>query len=72
MCLGAIYWSRPEKVFFACRREDAAGAGFDDHFIYDELEKNNETRKIHFENILRNKALPLFTVWQEKPDKKQY
>ena len=72
MCLGAIYWARPEKVFYACNREDAAGAGFDDHFIYDELGKNNENRKVHFENILRNKALPLFSAWRDKPDRKQY
>src|SRR5438045_1315378 len=39
MCLGAIYWARPEKVFFACTREDAANVGFDDQFIYDEIEK---------------------------------
>lgn len=72
MCLGAIYWARPEKVFYACTRKDAANAGFDDHFIYDELEKSDEKKKIEFHNILRNKALPLFTEWQEKPDKKQY
>ncbi|MFW6310538.1 MAG: nucleoside deaminase [Prolixibacteraceae bacterium] len=72
MCLGAIYWARPEKVFYACTRKDAANAGFDDHFIYGELEKINEHRKIKFQNILRKKALPLFTGWLEKPDKKQY
>ena len=44
MCLGAIYWARPEKVFFACTRADAAAIGFDDDFIYKELEKTNDAR----------------------------
>ncbi|WP_435380215.1 nucleoside deaminase [Echinicola jeungdonensis] len=34
MCLGAIYWARPKRVFFANTRKDAANAGFDDDFIY--------------------------------------
>src|ERR671927_445134 len=46
MCLGAIYWARPARVFFACNRGDAAGIGFDDDFIYDELEKSNGDRKL--------------------------
>ncbi|HDR50187.1 MAG TPA: nucleoside deaminase, partial [Mariniphaga anaerophila] len=45
MCLGAIYWARPEKVFYACTREDAAEVDFDDQFIYEELEKETENRK---------------------------
>ncbi len=39
MCLGAIYWSRPAKLFYGCTHEDAAAIGFDDHFIYDEIAK---------------------------------
>src|SRR5687768_9194997 len=46
MCLGAIYWARPVKIFFACTRDDAAAIGFDDDFIYDEIEKTNETREL--------------------------
>ena len=46
MCLGAIYWARPKKVFYACNREDAAMIDFDDQFIYDELKKKINERRI--------------------------
>jgi len=48
MCLGAIYWARPKKVFYACNRTDAAEIDFDDQFIYDEIDKSIEDRKIEF------------------------
>lgn len=72
MCLGAIYWARPERVFYACTREDATQIEFDDQFIYEELEKEIENRKIDFKNLMREKALPLFKLWKEKPDKTSY
>lgn len=72
MCLGAIYWARPKKVFYACNKKDAAAIDFDDQFIYEELDKNIEEREIVFVNILRNEALPVFQKWKEKLDKKEY
>jgi len=72
MCLGAIYWARPEKVFYACTREDAAGIQFDDQFIYEELEKEIDNRKIDFKNLMRDEALPVFKKWKTKPDKTPY
>ena len=57
MCLGAIYWARPEKVFFACTREDAANAGFDDQFIYDEIAGSIDKRKIETTKFMRDEAL---------------
>jgi tRNA(Arg) A34 adenosine deaminase TadA len=72
MCLGAIYWARPEKVFYACTREDAARIGFDDQFIYDELEKSFDTRKIKLLNILREEADKVFESWMNKLDKTEY
>jgi tRNA(Arg) A34 adenosine deaminase TadA len=72
MCLGAIYWARPEKVYFACTREDAAEAKFDDQFIYDEIDNQIDERKIEFENILRNEAIMVFKKWNRKADKKTY
>lgn len=72
MCLGAIYWARPEKVFFACTREDAAKVGFDDNFIYEELEKSNEEREMVLLSLMRDEALELFRNWAAKPDKIQY
>jgi tRNA(Arg) A34 adenosine deaminase TadA len=70
MCLGAIYWARPEKVYFACTQQDAAGAGFDDQFIYAEIKKPFEERKIPFIQLGRDAATAAFRVWdaQEKKD----
>ncbi len=72
MCLGAIYWARPKKVFYACNREDAASANFDDQFIYSELNVKIEERKVHFENIIREEGLMLFDKWNSKYDKVDY
>jgi len=72
MCLGAIYWARPKKVFYACNREDAASANFDDQFIYDELELKIEDRKVDFENIIRDEGLHVFEHWKAKGDKTEY
>lgn len=72
MCLGAIYWARPEKVFYACTKEDAAEINFDDQFIYDELDKDMDDRDIRFIQILRDDALPVFEKWGRKEDKIKY
>lgn len=72
MCLGAIYWARPQKVYYACTREDAASVGFDDQFIYDELDLKIDQRKIEFENLSRMEGLHLFEHWNSKADKTEY
>ncbi|AXY75733.1 nucleoside deaminase [Paraflavitalea soli] len=72
MCMGAIYWARPDKVFFGGTRFDAADAGFDDSFIYEELTVPMESRKIPILNIGREEAVKLFEEWIEKPDKVKY
>ena len=72
MCLGAIYWARPARVFFACARKDAANIGFDDDFIYEELKKTNEDREMVMVNLMRDEALKVFESWSEKPDKIEY
>lgn len=72
MCLGAIYWARPERVFFAATRKDAAQHGFDDEFIYEELATAPETRDIPMRNTNNRKTLELFKEWAEKEDKTQY
>ena len=66
MCLGAIYWARPEAVFYACDRKDAASINFDDQLIYDELNNHPWDRKIKFINILKDEAFNLFTSWSGK------
>src|SRR5688572_17587415 len=72
MCLGAIYWSRPERVVYACTREDAAAIGFDDDFIYRELDKPSAERALVLVNIMRDDALEVFNQWAAKPDKIEY
>ncbi len=72
MCLGAIYWARPDKVYYANTRNDAANIGFDDDFIYHEIGLSMPERKIPFEQIGRDEALQVFHAWQEKPDKIAY
>jgi len=72
MCLGAIYWARPKKVYYACSKADAAKIGFDDAFIYKELNLDNNKRSIPFEQIDRKKALNAFKAWEDKEDKIEY
>jgi guanine deaminase len=72
MCLGAIYWARPDRVFYASTREDAAEIGFDDDFIYTELEKPKESREMVMITLMRSEALEVFSEWAEKPDKIEY
>lgn len=72
MCLGAIYWARPRKVFFAATRQDAADAGFDDHFIYEELNVNPGDRTIPMISTERKKAIRVFEDWKKKEDKIDY
>ena len=72
MCMGAIYWARPKKVFYACNREDAAEIDFDDQFIYDELAKEAGERQIEFVQIMREEALPVFKQWMDKSDSTKY
>jgi guanine deaminase len=72
MCLGAIYWARPARVFFGNTNEDAAEIRFDDSFIYRELKKDLPARKLPFIQLLHEEALSAFKLWKEKPDKVQY
>lgn len=72
MCLGAIYWARPAKVFYAASAADAAAAGFDDGFIYRELAVPHRDRRIPMDQILRDEASSIFQAWLAKPDKTLY
>ncbi|MCS5490333.1 nucleoside deaminase [Algoriphagus limi] len=72
MCLGAIFWARPERVFYAGTKEDAANVGFDDDFIYQEIELKPSDRKIPMISILREEVLEAFEIWKEKGDKTLY
>lgn len=72
MCLGAIYWARPARIYFAASREDAAGAGFDDSMIYDEINAPIPQRKITMRSIGKQEAMQLFEQWKKKDDKIEY
>ena len=72
MCLGAIYWARPDRVVYACERGDAAKIDFDDQFIYDELGQKITSRKIDFQQLLREDALVIFNEWTVKEDRIEY
>ena len=66
MCLGAIYWARIDKVYYANTKADAAAIGFDDHFIYNELGNAMADRKLPFVQLLRDEALSAFKLWEEE------
>lgn len=72
MCLGAVYWARPARIVYACGREDAAAVGFDDGFIYEELDKPITERSIPTEQLMREQAHRAMQSWANKADKKQY
>lgn len=72
MCLGAIYWARLDKIFYANDRKDAAAIGFDDDFIYKEIELAPEKRKKPSEILMRDEASKAFRMWTEKSDKTEY
>ena len=72
MCLGAIYWANLDKIYFANNRKDAADIGFDDDFIYKEIEITPEKRQKPSEILMREEALKAFDMWREKEDKTEY
>ncbi|MFL5740545.1 MAG: nucleoside deaminase [Flavisolibacter sp.] len=72
MCLGAIYWARPRRVIYANTKMDAASIGFDDQFIYDEIEKTEERRQILFIHHPHSTALEVFSDWKKMENKTVY
>lgn len=72
MCLSAAYWAGIKCIYFGNNREDAAKIDFDDSFIYDEIPLDPESRKIPSEEMLGDKAIKAFQLWEEKDDKIKY
>ena len=72
MCLSAIYWSHIDKIYFGNSRSDASKIGFDDEFIYNELNKELSSRKIIMTQINQNEAIKAFLDWEKKLDKVKY
>lgn len=69
MCLGAIYWAKLRNIYYACTRLDAAGIGFSDDFIYQEISKQLDQRTIPIRQLMREEALGVFKEWMAKPDR---
>ncbi len=72
MCLGAAYWARLDRVYYAATREDAAAAGFDDDHIYEELTKPPENRRIPMTQHLQDEAERPFEAWRNYEDRVEY
>ena len=72
MCLGAIYWARLDRVYYANTKADAKAVGFDDSFIYDELALPRDRRKLPSVPMMRNEAIKVFEEWARKEDKVEY
>ncbi|MBL8860588.1 MAG: nucleoside deaminase [Planctomycetes bacterium] len=72
MCLAAIHWARIERVWFACDRQDAARAGFDDAFLYEEFERAPRDRRLPVAQVFREEGLAAFQAWLAKPDRVTY
>jgi tRNA(Arg) A34 adenosine deaminase TadA len=72
MCMGAIYWARPAGVYYAATRADAARIGFDDAYIYEQLQAPVDQRAIPMRQLAREPALDAFAEWERKADKIRY
>lgn len=72
MCLGAVYWAHFDRLFYANTKFDAKKIGFDDSFIYDEIELNPSERSIKTVRLLPEEAIRAFEFWNEKDDKIEY
>jgi len=72
MCLSAIYWSHIDKIYYGNTRLDAAKIGFDDDFIYNELNKELSIREIPMEQVYKDEASKAFLDWEKKEDKVEY
>lgn len=72
MCLGAIYWAKIDKIYYCNTRNDAKNIGFDDEFIYEEISKPIEERKIKMKKVDLENQLQAFNLWKDTKDKMLY
>ena len=72
MCLSAIYWARINQIYYGNTKRDAKDIGFDDSFIYDEIDKPVNERTIKAHQILHDEALEGFKKWKHSENKKEY
>ncbi|HEY4378818.1 MAG TPA: nucleoside deaminase [Acidobacteriaceae bacterium] len=72
MCLSALYWSRCDAIFYGNSAADAAAAGFDDSFLYEEVSRPVDQRKIPTMRLLGDEAIETFNLWRANPDRIEY
>ncbi|MEN8261762.1 MAG: nucleoside deaminase, partial [Pseudomonadota bacterium] len=72
MCLGAIYWARLDRVFYAATRDEAGRAGFDDALIYEEINTSPPMRAIPMRSLMHDEAQPVFDAWLRQEDRIEY
>ena len=72
MCLGAIYWAHLDHLYYGANKHDAAAAGFDDQFIYEELERPSTTRRLKTVSLLEEEAKAPFTLWARHEERVEY
>jgi tRNA(Arg) A34 adenosine deaminase TadA len=72
MCLAAAYWARVDRIVFAATRADAAAGGFDDAFLYEELARPSDLRRLPMAQGLHDEAAAVFSDWLAKPDRVPY
>jgi len=72
MCLGAIYWAHIDKIYYGNDAKDAASIGFDDDFIYKEIDLAPADRRTKMEELLPDEAIKAFDMWRNKTDKTEY
>lgn len=72
MCLGAIYWAHIDKMYYGNDRHDAAAIGFDDQFIYDEIDLRMDQRRLQAEQLLHDESFRAFEAWMQNEDKVEY
>jgi tRNA(Arg) A34 adenosine deaminase TadA len=72
MCLGAIYWAHLDKMYYGNTKLDAKNIGFDDSFIYDEIDLKPENRRVSTSQLLADEAIVAFEIWSKSEDKIEY
>ncbi len=72
MCLAAIYWARIQAIYFGSDSKDAARAGFDDSYFYEEIRLHRDARSVPLRQILSNEAWESFQTWIDMPEKTPY
>jgi tRNA(Arg) A34 adenosine deaminase TadA len=72
MCLAATYWARIDAIYFGSNSADAARAGFDDSYFYEEIKLHRDARSLPLRQILSDEAWQSFQAWIDMPEKTEY